>query len=70
MNREGGVTAGNREVSPIVSASDRDPLAPGLGPSIFIFRALSRWVSILGLRRAYARVRTLGVARRRRAERP
>ena len=57
-------------MSPIVSASDRIPLASGLGPSTFIFRALSSRVSFPGPRRAYPRTRTLGVARRRRAKRP
>ena len=61
---------GKGTVSPMVSASDRDPLASGLGLSTFISRARSSRVSFPGLRRAYLRARTLEVARRRRAERP
>ena len=55
---------------PVVLASDRDPLASGLGLSTLISRALSSRVSFPGLCRAYPRARTLGVARRRRAKRP
>ena len=51
MHREAWKSAGIVEVSPVVSASDRDPLASDLGPSSFISRALSSRVSFPGLRR-------------------
>ena len=63
-------SARKSEVPPIVSASDRDTFASDLGPSTFVYRALSLWVSSPGLRRAYPRAYGLGVARRRRARRP
>ena len=40
--RAAWASSGNRERSPIVSASDRDPFASGLGPSTFIFVARRR----------------------------
>ena len=63
-------SARKSEVPPIVSASDRDPLAFDLGPSTFVSRELSMPISPPGLRRAHPRAHALGITRRRRARRP
>ena len=57
-------------VPPIVSASEWDPFVSDIGPSTFVFRALSPRVKVPGLRWAYPRAHAPGVVRRRRAERP
>ena len=63
-------SAGDSEIVPTISASDRDPFASNHGPTTCFSSALSTRVQSPGLLRAYPVPPSLGVARRRGGKRP